>query len=293
LVIGGPTASGKSELACELAQRIGGEILSVDSMSVYRHMDIGTAKYRCSAKQHLVDVVEPGEYFDAKIFSRLADRAIQDIKDRGRIPILCGGTYLYFQVLLYGLADTPEPDWSIREKLYKIAQKKGSHYLYEKLKVIDPLYAKKIHPRDTRRIVRALEVFLQTGRPFSSFHNWSKPRYSFLGFYVKRSWESLSERIEKRVKKMVEEGLLEEVKRLMQMGFEDFLTSQQAIGYKELIPYFKGETDLEKAISQIIKNTKEYAKRQIRWFRRQGWIEVDMDSLSLEDAVGFILSKLY
>jgi len=290
LLIGGPTGSGKSELACALAKRIDTEIVSVDSMAVYKHMDIGTAKQKnCGVKQHLVDILEPGEYFDAKIFEELAIKAIEDIKSRGKVPILCGGTYLYFQVLLYGLAYTPDPDWSLRKRLYYVAEKKGSAYLYQKLKTIDPLYAKKIHPKDTRRIVRALEVFLQTGKPFSYFHRWQSPRFSFLGFYIKRSWESLAKRIEQRVKRMVEEGLLDEVKSLLEMGFEKFLTSQQAIGYKELVPYFKGEITLENAIKRIIKNTKEYAKRQIRWFRKQGWIEVDMDRMTLQEGVDFIL----
>ncbi len=293
MLIGGPTGSGKSELACVLASKINAEIISVDSMAVYKWMDIGTAKQKnCGVKQHLVDILEPGEYFDAKLFEKLAIKAIEDIKNRGKAPILCGGTYLYFQVLLYGLADTPEPDWSLRKRLYSIAERKGSVYLYQKLKAVDPLYAKKIYPKDTRRIVRALEVFLLTGKPFSYFHKWQSPRFNFLGFYVKRSWESLAKRIEQRVRKMIEEGLLEEVKHLLERGFEKFLTSQQAIGYKELVPYFKGEISLEDAVKKIIKNTKEYAKRQIRWFRKQGWIEIDMDRMSLQERVEFIL-KVY
>ncbi|WP_448587723.1 tRNA (adenosine(37)-N6)-dimethylallyltransferase MiaA [Thermocrinis sp.] len=293
IILGGPTASGKSQLACALAQTIGGEIISVDSMAVYKHMDIGTAKEKdCRAPQHLVDILEPGEYFDAKLFEKLAVKTVEEIKSRGKIPILCGGTYLYFQVLLYGLAETPDPDWNLREKLYSIAEKKGSEYLYKKLKAIDPAYAQKVHPKDTRRIVRALEVFLQTGRPFSSFHTWESPRFNFLGFYIKRSWESLSIRIEERVKRMIEGGLLEEVKKLLNMGLEDFLTSQQAIGYKELIAYLKGQESLEDAVKKIIKNTKEYAKRQIRWFRRQGWKELDMDCLSVQEGVRFIYNTL-
>ncbi|WP_333784537.1 tRNA (adenosine(37)-N6)-dimethylallyltransferase MiaA [Thermocrinis sp.] len=293
LLIGGPTGSGKSELACALASRIGAEIVSVDSMAVYKYMDIGTAKQKdCRVKQHLVDILKPGEYFDAKLFENLALRAIEDVKDRGKVPILCGGTYLYFQVLLYGLANTPEPDWNLRKRLYSVAERKGSAYLYQKLKAVDPTYAKKVHPEDTRRIVRALEVFLQTGKPFSFFHRWQNPRFSFVGFYIKRSWESLSRRIEQRVKRMIEGGLLEEVKKLLEMGFENFLTSQQAIGYKELVPYLRGEIKLEDAVERIIKNTKEYAKRQIRWFRKQGWVEVDMDRMSLEEGVDFVL-KVY
>ncbi len=293
VALGGPTASGKSQLACLLAKKLGGEIISVDSMAVYKHMDVGTAKPKdCPIKHHLVDVVLPGDRFDAKLFEELARDSIEEIKAKGKLPILCGGTYLYFQALLYGLAPTPEPDWSLREKLYKVAGEKGSEFLHTKLKAIDPLYAKKVHPRDTRRIVRALEVFLQTGRPFSSFHQWQEIRYKFLGFYITRPWESLSKRIEERVEEMLKKGLVDEVRRLIDMGFESFLTSAQAIGYKELVPYIKGEVSLELAKIHVIKNTKEYAKRQIRWFRRQGWIEIDLDRFSLQSAVELITSKL-
>jgi tRNA dimethylallyltransferase len=294
LALGGPTASGKSQLACLLAERVGGEVVSVDSMAVYRYMDVGTAKPKdCPIKHHLVDVAEPGDYFDAKLFEELAQKAIREIKSKGKLPILCGGTYLYFQALLYGLAPTPEPDWALRKRLYDIVDKKGSEFLHRKLRAIDPIYAQKVHPRDARRIVRALEVFLQTGKPFSSFHGWQDARYKFLGFYITRPWESLSKRIEERVEKMFQEGLVQEVEKLMNMGFEGFLTSAQAIGYKELVPYLKGEVSLEDAKAQVIKNTKEYAKRQIRWFRRQGWVEIDLDRLSLESAVELILSKLF
>ncbi|MGC8852713.1 MAG: tRNA (adenosine(37)-N6)-dimethylallyltransferase MiaA [Hydrogenobacter sp.] len=295
IIIGGPTASGKSSIACLVAQALDGEIISADSMSVYKHMDIGTAKpIECMKviKHHLVDILEPGELFDAKIFEEMSLRAIEDIKRRKKIPIVCGGTYLYIQALLYGIEETPPPDWSLRQRLYAIAEKKGSAYLYEKLKVVDKKYAMKISPQDSRRIVRALEVFLQTGRPFSSFHRWGIPRFEFKGFYIKLSWETLSRNIEKRVMEMLERGLVDEVKRLLDMGFENFLTSQQAIGYKELIPYLKGLISLEEAIESIVKNTKDYAKRQIRWFRKQGWEEVDAESLGLEGSANHIIKSL-
>ncbi len=295
IIIGGPTASGKSSIACLVAQALDGEIISADSMSVYKHMDIGTAKpIECMKviKHHLVDILEPGEIFDAKIFEEMSLRAIEDIRRRKKIPIVCGGTYLYIQALLYGIEETPPPDWSLRQRLYAIAEKKGSAYLYEKLKVVDKKYAMKISPQDSRRIVRALEVFLQTGRPFSSFHKWGTPRFEFKGFYIKLSWETLSRNIEKRVMEMFERGLVDEVKRLLDMGFENFLTSQQAIGYKELIPYLKGLISLEEAIESIVKNTKDYAKRQIRWFRKQGWEEVDVESLGLEGSAKHIIKSL-
>lgn len=294
LVIGGPTAGGKSSIACLVAQALDGEIVSADSMNVYKYMDIGTAKpVECMKviKHHLVDILEPGEVFDAKIFEEMSVKAIEDIKGRGKLPIVCGGTYLYIQVLLHGIEETPPPNWSTRERLYAILKKKGSAYLYEKLKVVDEKYAMKISPQDSRRIVRALEVFLQTGKPFSSFHRWRTPRFEFKGFYIKLSWESLSRNIEERVMQMLEKGLVSEVKKLLKMGFENFLTSQQAIGYKELIPYLKGLISLEEAIENIVKNTKNYAKRQVRWFRRQGWEEVDVEKLGIEGSAKFIVKK--
>ena len=281
-VIGGTTGVGKSEVACCVAKRVGGEIVSADSMAVYRHMDIGTAKPRecmLEVPHHLIDILEPGEIFDAKIFEREATRSIKDIEKRGKVPIVVGGTYLYIQALLYGIEETPEPNWDLRERLYRVAEKRGSHYLYEKLRAVDPEYAKKIHPRDTRRVVRALEVFIETGRPFSSFHRWNKPRVEYEGFFLTRSWEEISARIEKRVRKMIDKGLVDEVRSLIEMGFEGFLTSSQAIGYKELLPYLKGEVTLEEAVEEIIKNTKRYAKRQVRWFRKQGWREINLDTL--------------
>ncbi len=295
IVIGGPTGSGKSEVCCLLAERIGGEIISADSMCVYRHMDIGTAKpLECmgKVKHYLVDIVEPGEPFDAKLFEEFALKAVREISSKGKVPIVCGGTYLYIQALLYGIEETPPPDWKLRKRLYEIADKKGSEYLYSRLRSVDPQYAQKISPKDTRRIVRALEVFINTGKPFSSFHRWSKPRFDFVGFYLRWSWERLSERLEERTKKMLEMGLMDEIEKLMKMGFENFLTSPQAIGYKEFIPCIKGEKPLQECLTEMVKNTKEYAKRQIRWFRKQGWHEVDIEKLGIEGAVEEIRIKL-
>ncbi|WP_461831516.1 tRNA (adenosine(37)-N6)-dimethylallyltransferase MiaA [Aquifex sp.] len=293
LIIGGPTAVGKSEIACEVAKRLGGEIISADSMAVYKHMDIGTAKPLECMKQvphHLIDVVEPGGYFDAKIFEEKAGELIRDIKERGKVPMVVGGTYLYIQALIYGIDDTPKPDWNLRNKLYKIAEKRGREYLYKKLKVVDRAYAEKIHPNDLRRTVRALEVFINSGRPFSSFHSWGKPKIDFVGIYLKRNIKNLYKRIEERIMDMVRRGLLDEVKKLLEMGYENFLTSGQAIDYKEFIPCAKGERPLEECIREAVKNTKEQAKRQIRWFRKQNWEEIDLDLLTKEEAVRRIIS---
>ena len=295
IIIGGPTGTGKSEVACCVACRLGAEIISADSMAVYRDMNVGTAKpVDCMrlVKHHLIDIVYPGEYFDAKLFEELALSSIREIYEQDKVVVVVGGTYLYIQVLLYGIEETPDPNWELRRRLYKLAERKGTSFLFEKLRIVDPFYASKIHPNDLRRTVRALEVFIETGKRFSSFHSWEEPRFKYIGFFLNRSWENLSKRIEERVFKMFESGLVDEVKHLIDRGFEKFLTSTQAIGYKELIPYFKGNISIEDAIREVIKNTKEYARRQVRWFRKQGWVEIDMDRCSKEEACDKIISML-
>ncbi|WP_461829935.1 tRNA (adenosine(37)-N6)-dimethylallyltransferase MiaA [Aquifex sp.] len=292
LIIGGPTAVGKSDVSCLVAQKLDGEIISADSMAVYRFMDVGTAKpLECmkKVKHHLIDVVEPSGYFDAKIFEEEAKRLIKEIQERGKVPMVVGGTYLYIQALLYGIDETPKPDWKLREKLYALAERKGKEFLFKKLQAIDPKYASKIHPNDLRRTVRALEVFLSSGRPFSSYHHWDKPKLKHVGILLIRSRESLFKRIENRLRDMVRKGLLEEIRRLLAMGYESFLTSQQAIGYKEFVPCAKGEKPVEECLQEAIKNTKEQAKRQIRWFKKQGWHEINLDELSLEEAADKIV----
>ena len=287
LIIGGPTAVGKSDLACCVAQKLDGEIISADSMAVYKFMDIGTAKpLECmkKVKHHLIDVVEPSGYFDAKIFEEEAKKLIEEIQKRGKVPMVVGGTYLYIQALLYGIDETPKPDWKLREKLYALAERKGKEFLFKKLQVIDPNYASKIHPNDLRRTVRALEVFLSSGKPFSSYHSWDKPKLKHVGIFLIRNRESLFKRIEDRLKNMVKNGLLEEIKRLLEMGYESFLTSGQAIGYKEFVPCAKGEKTIEECLQEAIRNTKEQAKRQIRWFKKQGWHEINLDKIPFEEA---------
>ncbi len=287
LIIGGPTAVGKSDLACCVAQKLDGEIISADSMAVYKFMDIGTAKpLECmkKVKHHLIDVVEPSGYFDAKIFEEQAKKLIEEIQKRGKVPMVVGGTYLYIQALLYGIDETPKPDWKLREKLYALAERKGKEFLFKKLQVIDPNYASKIHPNDLRRTVRALEVFLSSGKPFSSYHSWDKPKLKHVGIFLIRNRESLFKRIEDRLKNMVKNGLLEEIKRLLEMGYESFLTSGQAIGYKEFVPCAKGEKTIEECLQEAIRNTKEQAKRQIRWFKKQSWHEINLDEVPFEEA---------
>lgn len=287
IVIAGATATGKTELGIKLAKEIGGEVISADSMMVYKYMDIGTAKptleERDGVVHHLIDVVYPDENFSVKDYLKLFDKAVKEIKSKGKIPIVVGGSWLYIQTALYGIADAPEGDWQLREKLYQQDSKK----LYQQLIQIDPLYAQKIHPNDKRRVVRALEVYHLTGKPFSYFiqkHNYKQPRYDFTGFILERDKDELMHRIEKRVEKMFMNGLVEEVKNLLEMGYKDAITSMQAIGYKELIPFFEKNISLQDAKNSIIKNTKEFAKRQIRTFRNKTnfeYLKIEKNNIDL------------
>lgn len=272
IVIAGATATGKTELGIKLAKEIGGEVISADSMMVYKYMDIGTAKpteeEREGVPHHIIDVVYPDETFSVKDYIQLFDIAVKDITRRGKVPVVVGGSWLYIQTALYGIAEAPEGDWQLREKLYQMDNKE----IYQKLTEIDPDYAHKIHPNDKKRVVRALEVYHLTGKPFSYFiekHRYSQPRYKFVGFIIERERQELMKRIEDRVEKMFMLGLVEEVRKLIDMGYKNALTSMQAIGYKELIPYFEKNMSLEEAKNSIIKNTKEFAKRQIRTFRNK------------------------
>jgi len=299
IVITGTTATGKTDLGIELAKQLEGEIISADAMMVYKHMDIGTAKPKPEEMQniphHLISVVEPSEDFSVKDFVDIADRKIKEIVQRGKVPIIVGGTWLYIQSLLYGLTDAPPSDWNIRNRLYNEEPEK----LYKELLKVDREYALKIHPNDIRRIVRALEVFELTGKPFSSFqrkHSFREHRYDFIGFVLERDRAELMERIEKRVDRMFEEGLADEVKMLIDLGYKKFLTARQAIGYKELIPYFEGEITLEEAKNQIIKNTKDFAKRQRRTFRskfltRKNWYRANIDNYTKLTLLDTIIKK--
>jgi len=296
IVIGGPTGVGKTALSLKLAERINGEIISADSMAVYKGMDIGTAKPslkdRKRIKHYLIDVVEPNESFSIKQFIDLADKAVKEIWSKGKVPIVVGGTYMYLHPFLYGLAETPPGNWELREKLYQRAEKEGKEKLWEELIKIDPLYASKIHKNDLRRIIRALEVYHLTGKPYSSFHtNWenAKARYPYLGVFLYRPWESQYRRIVNRVWDMVREGLLGEILNLLRKGFKEAITSPQAIDYKEFLPYFEGKKPLIECIYDTVRHTKEQAKRQLRWFKRyKKWLKLDLDEIDTDKAVEII-----
>ncbi len=288
IMIVGVTASGKARLAFELAQHLGAEILSVDSMKVYRRMDIGTAKPTAEARRqipyHLVDVVEPSESFSVGLFFERATAAMADIQARGKPIVAVGGTALYIKALLYGLFEGPASDEQVRAELRARVDAEGSAILHRQLKEIDPTTADRVSPNDAKRIIRALEVYQLTGKPISSFQTQfdaSKPLHDWRIIGLRRDKPVESRRINARVKKMIEIGLVEEVTSLLA---EDRPLSQQArcaIGYAELIGHLTGEMSLEDAIEQIKKNTRRLAKGQRTWFktfRNIQWLDLDPEA---------------
>jgi len=271
----GCTGCGKGSLGFEIARRWGGEIVSIDSMKVYRRMDVGTAKpspeRRAAVRYHLVDVVEPFESFSLGKYIELADAAIADIEGRGRPIIAVGGTAMYIKGLLEGIFDGPPADADIRRKLQRQMQQIGADVLHKRLAEVDPMSAERIHPNDTKRILRALEVYELTGRGISSFQRQfgsGKYRHDWKIIGLRRGKEDNNHRINQRVKRMVEAGLVEEVKSLLAEP-KGLISDQagQAVGYAEIIEYHNGDVSLEKAIENIKINTRHLAKHQRTWFR--------------------------
>jgi tRNA dimethylallyltransferase len=277
IVVVGPTASGKSEYALKKAKEIGGEIISGDSMQIYRKMDIGTAKPSLDemgeVPHHLIDVADISEVFSAARFVELASAAIEDIHSRGKMPIIAGGTGLYIDTLISGTElSATEDDPILRRELFAFAEEQGAIALHQRLKEIDPVSAEAIHPINVKRVARALEIYIKTGETKSEADRKSRLKESIYDPYTvyirPKERETLYERIDKRVDKMFELGLEKEVRELYEMGLENTPTASQAIGYKEFYPYFRGETDLESVKQAICLNTRHYAKRQMTWFNR-------------------------
>jgi len=283
LVICGPTASGKSDLALRLAEQLEAEIINADSMQVYRGMDIGTAKpsaeERARIPHHLIDIVQPDQSFTAADFTEAADAAIRAIGSRGKRVIVVGGTGLYIRSLLKGLVDSPAGTEEIRQELQSEARERGNQAMLEELRRVDPELAGRIHPNNLVRIIRALEVFRTTGIPLSRFqqeHGFSGQRYRSLQIGMRVERPLLYSRIDQRVNLMLEQGLLQEVRQLLQAGFVPESKAMRAIGYKEMIAYLAGEYDLEEAIRLIKRDTRHYAKRQLTWFNADKdiiWLE--------------------
>ena len=292
VVITGPTATGKTDFSLKLAREIGGEIVSADSMQVYKGLDIGTDKVseevRREIPHYLIDVVEPDEKFSVADFVRLSDEAIREIWKKGKYPIVVGGTGFYIKALLYGLPETPPASEEIRKELSKLP----TETLYRELLSVDPEYAKKIGMKDRKRIIRALEVYRLTGRPLSSFKIWSEnPRYPFLGYFLYRNRPELYRRIEDRVDSQIERGLLREAEELLRFG-ED-TTAFQALGYKEMVDYLKGRKNLEEAVRTLKRRTKEFAKRQFTWFRKEpGFKWINLSEVPEEEVLNLIKKDL-
>ena len=301
IILTGPTAVGKTELSISLAKRIGGEIISADSMQVYRHMDIGSAKIRAEEMEgvphHLIDVLEPSEPFHVVRFQQMARTAMEEIYSRGHIPVITGGTGFYIQALLYDIdfEDTCE-DEEYRAGLEKFADEQGAMALHDLLREADPQAAEEIHFNNVKRVIRALEYHHLTGRMISA-HNEEQRRkespYEFFYFVLNRERGLLYRRIEKRVDLMIEQGLLDEVARLKEMGYDRSYVSMQGLGYKEILAYLDKEMTLEEAVDTIKKGTRHFAKRQLTWFRRErDVIWLDMDKLSTEDALNEITGRM-
>ncbi len=283
LVICGPTASGKSDLAMRLARRLDGEIINADSMQVYRGMDIGTAKptpgQRAEIPHHLIDIADPGQPFSAADFVKAADAAIRDIGSRGKRIIVAGGTGLYIRALLKGLVDSPRGADEFRQMMRAEASSSGNPALLERLRQVDPELAERIHPNNLVRIIRALEVHHLTGVPLSRHqqeHGFSGQRYLSLQIAIRVERPLLYRRIDERVDRMLGQGLLREVQQLLDAGYSPETKAMRAIGYKEMAAHLAGAHDLDEAIRLIKRDSRHYAKRQLTWFSAEPdilWLE--------------------
>lgn len=274
IAIVGPTASGKSHLAMEIASKIKAEIISADSMQIYRYMDIGTGKPSLGDRRriphHLLDIIFPGETFSAANYKERARDVIDALQKGGKHILIVGGTGLYIKALLRGLFTSPEADQSLRQELRKKADRLGRAFLWHELEEIDPTSASRLHPNDIVRIIRALEVYRQTGIPLSHWqqkHAFQDCPYKVLKIGLLREREDIYRRIEERVDHMVRRGFGDEVKSLLDMGYGRHLKSMQGLGYKQMVEYLCGERDFQEAIHLIKEETKAYGKRQLTWFR--------------------------
>ena len=301
MILSGPTAVGKTELSINLAKKINAEIISADSMQVYKGMDIGTAKITSSEmqgiKHHLIDVIEPEEEWNVLKFKNMAKKACEEITAAGHIPMLTGGTGFYIQALLYDVDFTEENNDEIRKRLTEEYEKMGSSYLYEKLKKVDPVSAEIIHENNVKRVIRALEFYEMNSFPISEHNKIQQARKSAFNsvyFVLNDEREKIYQRIDMRVDKMIEAGLVDEVDRLMKRGLDLSYVSMQGLGYKEIYRYLTGEITLSDAIYILKRDTRHFAKRQLTWFRREkDVVFVNRNSFKTEDEIlQFMYSKI-
>lgn len=295
----GPTAVGKTSVAIELAQQMNGEIISVDSRQIYRKLDIGTAKpgrVECQkVEHHLIDIIEPGQRISAGKYREMALEKVEELLEKNKLPVFVGGSGMYIRAVTQGFFQGSKTDPEVRKQVKEELKEKGKKKLYRRLKKLDPQYADKIHVNDTKRITRALEIYRINGKPPTELYQEQKKNSPFphviIGLKMDRA--KLYQRINSRVDKMMEKGLIEEVKRLRKQGYREALRRIKTVGYYELSRYLDGETSREEAINKIKQNTRQYAKRQLSWFRNQvetNWI--DITNKSKQEVVEEIL-KLY
>ena len=303
IVLTGPTAVGKTSLSISLAKAVNGEIISADSMQVYKGMDIGSAKIRKEEMQgvthYLVDILEPEEEFHIVKFQELAKAALEEIYARGKIPILVGGTGFYIQAVTRDIDFTQaEQETSYREELEQFAKEKGAEYLHEKLREVDSKSAENIHANNVKRVIRALEFYHQNGTPISEHNEEQKQQtspYNLAYFVLTAPREILYERIDRRVDQMMEEGLLEEVKSLRERGCHRGMVSMQGLGYKEILAYLEGEYPLEEAVRILKRDTRHFAKRQLTWFRREQdviWVDKEQFHWNEAEILEYMMSVL-
>ena len=300
IVIAGPTACGKTDISIDLAEKIGGEIISGDSMQVYKYMDIGTAKVTKEEMRdiphYLVDELYPDEEYNVMLFQQKAKQYMEGIYSRGHIPIIVGGTGFYINALVYDNDFSEEEESEIRKELYAVAENEGAEKLHAMLAEVDPEYAANIHHNNVKRVARALEYYRLTGEKMSEHNKNAKKKetpYNLAFFVLNMDREKLYERINLRVDIMMNNGLEQEVRKLIEMGYSPELVSMQGLGYKEFIPYFNGEISLEQVVDDIKKYTRRFAKRQLTWFRGQTngtWL--DMGTLSKDKALEIMLDEL-
>jgi len=287
IVIAGPTAVGKSAVALNLAKKLGGEIVSADSVQVYRGLDIGSAKpskeEQAQVPHHLLDIVDPEENYTVADFQRDASNAISDIHRRGKLPLLVGGTGLYIRAVVRGFAFTEYGvNKNLRSKLQKVAATEGPEALHARLAKVDPKTAEKLHPNDVRRVIRALEVYLQGKTPISQQEENTprRPVYDATLFCLTRPRPVLYRRIEERVEAMIAAGLIEEVRNLLAQGISPEAKAMQSLGYKQIIAFLQDKISLEEAIHLIKRDTRRFAKRQLTWFRKEEMIWLDIEQYS-------------
>lgn len=303
VILTGPTAAGKTALSLQLAKAIGGEIISADSMQVYRHMNIGSAKILPEEMQgiphHLIDILEPNEEFNVVTFQKAAKECIKEIGSRNHIPILTGGTGFYIQAVLYDIDFTEnEENTAYRRELESLAEEKGNSFLHQMLEEVDAQSASVIHENNRKRMIRALEFYRMTGEKISE-HNEAEQKkeaaYNACYFVLTDERQLLYERIDRRVDHMIEDGLVKEVAFLKELGCTREMVSMQGLGYKEILGYLEGDISLEQAIYLIKRDTRHFAKRQLTWFRREKdviWVPQNEFGYEESKILAFLLEKL-